>query len=158
MLEKGLLPSLAGSRYYLFELPDIFIKDGIIKVLRQLTERDIIPILAHPERNHTLIKNPGMLADFAAEKTLFQVTGDSVLGKNGRISHKMAKAMIRAGQVHFIASDGHDADFRKPVLNNVFKAVKKISNEKTAKKIMMENPKELLDQAKEGNHMGKRVG
>ncbi|MBU1344816.1 MAG: hypothetical protein KKE44_19200 [Proteobacteria bacterium] len=158
LLKKGLLPSLANSKYYLFELPDIFIKDGILRVLQQLREQEIFPIIAHPERNHTIMKNPGVINDFGNEKALFQVTGDSVLGKNGKLCQKITKDMIQLGQVQFIGSDGHDIEFRKPSLENVYKAVKKISDEKTARKILIENPEMILDQASGGKHMGKRVG
>jgi len=158
MLKKGLLPSLAGSLYYLFELPEIFIKEGVLKVIQQLREMDVIPVIAHPERNHTLMKNPGVIKDFISENTRFQLTGDSVSGKNGAVSQKIAKEMIRLGQAHFIASDGHDPEFRKPSLKNIFKIVKRISNEKTARKILIENPEMILDHAPGGKIIGKKVG
>ena len=157
MLKKDLLPSLAFSDYYLFELPEIFIKDAISMVLRQLKELYIVPVIAHPERNYTIMKNPGLLKDPAFKNTLFQLTGKSVLGENGKISQKISKEMIRRGQAHFIASDGHDLEFRKPSLKNVFAAVKKITDEKTAKKILIENPEALLSRSAASKYIGKRV-
>ncbi len=144
LIDKGELPSLAGTNYYLFELPEIFIKDGIFIVLRQLRGMDIIPVIAHPERNYTIMKNPGLIKELRFEKTRFQLTGQSVLGENGKISHEIAKQMIKNGEADFIASDGHDPEFRKPCLNNVYKAVKKISNERIAKAIMIDNPVQLM--------------
>ncbi len=144
-MAKGMLPSLAGSRYYLVELPDIFIKDGVVRVMRQLRDHGAIVVIAHPERNYTLLKNPGVITDLVKEKVGFQLTGDSVLGKNGKMSKNLSKELIKNGQVWFVASDGHDPEFRRPVLNHVFKAVKKMSNEKTARKILMEYPEMLLE-------------
>ncbi len=157
-LDKGTLPSLAGSNYYLFELPDIFIKDGILMVLRQLRERDVVPIIAHPERNFTIMKNPGLLKDLESEKAKFQLTGQSILRKNGKLSYKISKDMIGNGVADFIASDGHDLEFRKPSLEKVYKAVTKISNRAMAQKIMIENPGRILDQAPEKILFGKKVG
>lgn len=156
MLDKGLLPSLGGSAYYLFELPDIFIQEGVFRVLEQVREMGAIPVLAHPERNYTLMKKPGLIQAFVDKKVMFQLTGESVLGKNGNISQKICREMIGRDQAHFIASDGHDATVRKPVLENVFAAVKKMRNEQTAQKILRENPEMILDQAN-GKQWRKRV-
>lgn len=144
LFEKGALPSLAGSAYYLFELPDIFFKEGVFRMLHQLQKREVVPVIAHPERNYTLLKKPGMIQAFLDRQCVFQLTGESVLGNNGKASFRLSKEMICSGSAHFIASDGHNTDSRPPVLKNVFKAVKKISNETTAGKLMIENPETLL--------------
>jgi len=158
LLDKGKLPSLAGSDYYLFELPEIFIKDGILMVLRQLRDREVIPVIAHPERNYTIMKTPGLIRDLGFEKAKFQLTGQSVLGKNGKISHKISKQMIGEGTADFIASDGHDPEFRQPCLSHLFKAVKKISNEHRAQQIMIENPGQILEQDPGNKLIGKKAG
>ncbi len=157
MFEKGMLPSLARSDYYLFELPNIVMREGICLVFRQLRERGVIPVIAHPERNYTLMKTPGLIKDLVFENVLFQLTGDSVSGKNGKICQRISKEMIQAGQAHFIASDGHDLEFRKPSLQNVFKMVKKIASEKTARMIMIENPKMILARVSGVGQIRKKV-
>ena len=158
LIDNGMLPSLAGSCYYLFELPDIFIKDSIIRVLRQMRDRGIVPVIAHPERNHTIMKNPGIIRDLKFEKAKFQLTGQSVVGKNGKLSKTIARQMILDDTADFIASDGHDLEFRKPCLNNLYKVVNKISNKRMAQKILIENPKCILETVLKTDLNFKKVG
>ena len=159
LLDRGELLSLAGSRYYLFELPDIFIKQGIIEVLRQLRQREVIPIIAHPERNRTIQRHPEMIPEFIYEKALFQVTGKSLTGENGKLCFKIARDMVKEGQAHFVASDGHNIRHRPPCLDDAVNAVKKVGGDKAVSTIFEENPAKIEGRCLAGNVVtGKRVG
>lgn len=144
LLDQGELLPLGASRYYLFELPDIFVKDGIFEVLRQLRQRDVIPVIAHPERNRTIMRHPEMIPEFIFENVLFQITGKSMTGGNGRDSFKIAWNMVKEGLVHFVASDGHGLRHRPPCLSDAVKAVKKAGGKKAVKTIFEENPVKIV--------------
>ena len=124
LLNQGELPCLGHSRYYLIELPDIFIKNAIIKVLRQLWQHGVVPVIAHPERNRTIKKHPGIAKEFVFENALLQVTGQSLTGENGKGCYRVARDMIKEGLAHFVASDGHDLRYRPPCLDQAYKMVK----------------------------------
>ena len=144
LLDQGELLPLGGSRYYLFELPDIFIKEGIIKVLRQLRQREAIPVIAHPERNRTIMRHPEMIPEFIFENALFQITGKSITGENGKSSFKIARDMVKEGQAHFVASDGHSLRHRPPCLGDAVKAVKKVGGKKAVRIIFEKNPAKIV--------------
>ena len=143
-LDQGELLPLGASRYYLFELPDIFIKDGIIMVLRQLRQREVIPVIAHPERNRTIQRHPEMIPEFIFENALFQITGKSMTGGDGKHCFKIARDMVKEGLAHFVASDGHSLRRRPPCLDDAVKAVEKIGGKKAVRAIFEENPAKIV--------------
>jgi len=157
LLDDDELLPLGASRYYLFELPDIFIKEGIIKVLRQLRQREVIPVIAHPERNRTILRHPKMIPEFIFENALFQITGKSITGENGKHSFKVARDMVKDGQAHFVASDGHNIRHRPPCIGDAVKAVKKAGGKKAVRTIFEENPAKIAAGSARDNATGKRV-
>ncbi|WP_020589311.1 tyrosine-protein phosphatase [Desulfobacter curvatus] len=157
LLDQGELLPLGCSRYYLFELPDIFIKEGIITLLRQLRQREVIPVIAHPERNRTIQRHLEMIPEFIFENALFQITGKSITGENGKRSFKIAWNMVKEGQVHFVASDGHSIRHRPPCLDDAVKAVKKAGGKKAVRTIFEENPAKILAGSVMSGVRGKRV-
>ena len=144
LLDQGELLSLGASKYYLFELPDLFIKDGIIEMLRQLRQREVIPVIAHPERNRTIQRHPEMIPEFIFENVLFQITGKSMTGGNGKHCFKIAWNMVKEGEAHFVASDGHGLRHRLPCLGGAVKAVKKAGGKKAVRTIFEENPAKIV--------------
>lgn len=157
LLDQGELQPLGASRYYLFELPDIFIKEGIFMVLRQLRQREVIPVIAHPERNRTIQRHPKMIPEFIFENALFQITGKSVTGENGKHSFKIARDMVKEGVAHFVASDGHGVRHRPPSLCNAVKAVKKAGGEMAVRTMFEENPAKIVADSFRFDAAGKRV-
>ena len=158
LLDQGEILSLGSSRYYLLELPDIFIKDGIIMILRQLRQREVVPVIAHPERNRTILRLPGIIREFIFEHALFQITGKSIAGGNGKRSLNIARDMVKEGLAHFVASDGHSLRHRPPCLDDAFNAVKKIAGAAAAEALMVENPLKILDQLPVKAITGKKAG
>ncbi len=147
-LSRGLLPSLADTgQYYLFELPDLFIPAAILKTFHRLNDLGITPILAHPERNKTLVKKPALLAELEFMGVELQITASSLEGRFGSVPAKIARELLTAGQVTYVASDGHDTRDRKPVLGQVVKRVEKLTTAAKAFEIMFENPRKLLAHA-----------
>lgn len=157
LMDQGELLPLGDSRYYLFELPDIFIKQGIIMVLRQLRQREVIPVIAHPERNRTIMRHPEMIPEFIFENALFQITGKSVTGENGKHSFKIARNMVKDGLAHFVASDGHNIRHRPPCLADAVKVVKKIGGERAVRTIFEENPAQIVGGSARDDARGKRL-
>lgn len=50
--------TLNGSRYMLLELPSDRISIGTHELLHELSLMNIVPIIAHPERNREIAENP----------------------------------------------------------------------------------------------------
>jgi protein-tyrosine phosphatase len=73
-------------------------------------------ILAHPERNHSFQNNPDRLVQMVEQGVLVQVTASALASSDRRSrSRRLARALLRAGNAHIIASDSHGAIQRAPL-------------------------------------------
>jgi protein-tyrosine phosphatase len=109
--------SLGGAgRWLLVELPLEGWPVGIPQTLERLEMRGFGVVLAHPERAAGVQRAPDRLRDLVGRGALVQVTAGSFIGDHGPLARRTAVALLRAGFVHFLASDGHSARGRPPLL------------------------------------------
>ncbi len=106
--DQGRLLTLADSKkYMLVELPNDSVPPVIHQVISKLREHKITMIVAHPERNLTLLNDPKELNKLARRGVLFQVTSSSINGFFGQEVADFALEMLRRGFVTTIASETH---------------------------------------------------
>ncbi|MHA5186135.1 polysaccharide biosynthesis tyrosine autokinase [Oenococcus oeni] len=106
--DQGRLLTLADSKkYMLIELPNDSVPPLIHQVISKLREHKITVIIAHPERNLTLLNDPKELNKLARRGVLFQVTSSSINGFFGQQVADFALEMLRRGFVTTIASETH---------------------------------------------------
>lgn len=102
--------TLAGTgRYLLVEFPYYGWPFGLEGQLRRLVADDVVPLLAHPERNPEVQAAPERLERLLRVGALAQVTIDSLAGRFGRRARRAADRLIELGLVHVLASDAHSA-------------------------------------------------
>jgi protein-tyrosine phosphatase len=84
----------------------------------RFASRDVRVLLAHPERNPTLREDPRRLSELVRRGVLVQVTASSLIdsGRRSR-SRRMARAMIKEGIAHVIASDSHGPGVQRASLS-----------------------------------------
>jgi len=140
--DNGSLLTLNNAgEHILLELPAMFIKDGVLKIIRQLSERGVVSIIAHPERNPLILKNMDIVSDLIYGGALMQITAGSLMGDFGKIKKKAAEIMIKRESVHFLSSDNHPG--RKNRMADAFKKTKKIGGKEMAEKIFLKNPEAI---------------
>ena len=144
LLEREEILSLAGSRYVLVELPFFELPLYAESVLHTLRLSGKVPVLAHPERNRLLEENPNRLLDFLELGVLAQINAGSLLGRNGKPVRKAAEILLTHGMVHFVASDGHHQDQRRPRLSQARKAAARLIGAREAEKLFESNPARVL--------------
>lgn len=115
-----------NKSFLLVEFPTATVPEYTHHVFNQLYEREITPIIAHPERNHELHANPDLLYDLVNGGALAQVTSSSYTGDLGKKIEKFSNQLIKAGLVHIVASDSHNIDSRP---FNMAKAMQKLEKE-----------------------------
>ncbi|CAM3557505.1 tyrosine-protein phosphatase [Marinicrinis lubricantis] len=113
-LKAGRLLPLHQSRYILLELPSRIEIDLIEECLHELKMMGYTAIIAHPERQPQLIKNPSLLQQMIDMGALSQVNAPSLLGHYGYKIRKTAMQFCKRRMVHFIATDCHDTTKRPP--------------------------------------------
>lgn len=107
---KNIGLTLDNSRYLLFELPfNISPRDGF-DVLHCLRLKDIIPILAHPERNRNFLRDFSGLAAYVNAGCMIQLDAASIIGIYGRDVREFAKKLVKSDKVDFVASNAHCAE------------------------------------------------
>lgn len=109
--------SLAGSKYVLLELPSQGIPAYTFKVIEQLLNLNLVPIIAHPERNKAIAEKPSRLSRLVNHGALSQVTAGSLAGHFGKSIQKTALQLVNANLVHTYGSDIHNLNNR-PFLYN----------------------------------------
>nr|WP_246042116.1 CpsB/CapC family capsule biosynthesis tyrosine phosphatase [Cohnella pontilimi] len=121
---QELLP-LAGSSYVLIEMPSGHLPPKMEELIHELNVMKLKPIIAHPERNAEIIKQPGRLAELVEMGALAQVTTHSLLGGfSGRIQ-KTAWSLCERGLIHLVSSDAHHLRTRGFRLREAYDAVRR---------------------------------
>jgi protein-tyrosine phosphatase len=107
---------LGGGPYLLLECPLQEVPGDFEWPARRMLERGRPVLLAHPERCRAFQRSPGRLRELVDAGALVQLTAGSMRGEFGPMAHASAVDLARAGLVHDLASDTHDAHRRPPEL------------------------------------------
>lgn len=112
------------GRHVLIESPYTDATDMLESDLFNLQLRGFTPLLAHPERSPSFLKDIERLRGLVERGILCSITGASMSGVFGRTIRRFTLEMLREGLVHDVASDAHDAGkMRSPDLMKGFRDV-----------------------------------
>ncbi len=109
-------------------------------VLESLRRAGMVGILSHPERNQGLLKQPRLIPPLVDSGCLMQVTCGSLLGTFGPASQQMSEWMLDQGLVHFLATDAHGHNARRPLMKHAFERAKQMVGEEIAVDLCCRNP------------------
>jgi protein-tyrosine phosphatase len=99
------------GRDLLVETPYGELPAGFEELVFRISARGFRVLLAHPERNPTLQRDPRRLRALVERGTLLQLTAAALASRDRRSrSRRLAHALLREGAAHIIASDRHGAD------------------------------------------------
>ncbi len=130
--------------YLLLEFPHTYLPGDAAEQVFELTTHGIIPVITHPERNADVLRDPKRLEPILEAGGLVQMTCQSLTGGFGAESRACARHFLRQGYVHFLASDGHSASWRKPVLSAGYKVATRLIGVARANALVMDNPARLI--------------
>lgn len=135
-----------AGRYILIEFPFQIVPKKFKENLFQLRQNNIIPIIAHPERNPVIYRDTQFLADLISMGCLTQINSTSVTGGFGDEIFHCTKELLELRMVHIIASDAHSAASRPPSLSlAVQSAADILKSQKEALEMVTERPKSILN-------------
>jgi len=132
------------KKVMLLEMPHSHVPAGIDRIVNWLLERDILPMVAHPERNKDVHRSLAKLDPLIASGCLFQVTAGSVAGKFGGASRSRAIELLEQGLVTVLASDAHNTKHRPPELARGRHAAAEIIGEEAADQLVLDNPWQIV--------------
>lgn len=145
LLNNKKILTLAGSNYLLMELPLSNHVNYFEYVIYVLQSKNIIPIIAHPERYLEVQKNYKLVEEYIENGCLIQCNYASILGYYGKDAQKTVKKLLKEKLVNFLGSDCHR---KGSIYLNIPKAVKKIIKiigEEEFYKISTTNPQRILN-------------
>lgn len=143
---EGNIGTINDSRYMLIEFPMHRLDNNIFDILYELQVRNIVPIIAHPERYKPIRENPTLINEFIDAGYLFQINAGSIEGKFGESIRKTAKLFLENNIYNFIGSDAHDIENRNTGLQKAIEILNKEikHREKNNELIFEESSKSLL--------------
>jgi protein-tyrosine phosphatase len=136
---------LNGGSYMLLEFPFSSIPPNVETTIFQILQAGITPVIAHPERNREIQKRPAILGDLIERGALAQLDAASLTGNFGRDALQAAKLIIESGLAHFIATDAHHQDRRRPMLSRAAAIAAEWGGEEYARALVESNPDALIN-------------
>jgi protein-tyrosine phosphatase len=146
--ERDMLPfigSYQGFNVLLLEFPHSHIPAGSDKLVKWLLSKNILPMIAHPERNRDVQSDLTKLAPFIRLDCLFQLTASSVLGDMGERSTALAIQLLKQKLFHVMATDSHNLLRRPPKLKQAAQQVSELVNADYAEQLVLHTPKRISE-------------
>lgn len=144
LLASGKCSTINGSQYLLVELPMSSIPLYTSNVFFELEIQGITPILAHPERNQEIIRDPKLIEGFLDKGVLVQINSGSITGRMGKRAQDTAWKLLNQGAAHFVSSDAHNLNSRKPGMKTAYDLVMKKCGKANADLLFKLNPQNIL--------------
>jgi protein-tyrosine phosphatase len=135
---------LNGTSYMLLEFPFQSLPPNLDRTIFQILSAGITPVIAHPERNRQIQQKPELLFDLIGRGALAQLDAGSLTQSFGSAPFAAARRMVEAGAAHFLATDAHHLDRRRPVLSTAALVAAEWAGEEYARALVETNPAALV--------------
>lgn len=144
VLDYPLLTINGTGKYLLTEFPMQSIPQGADRVIFNLIMSGTIPIVAHPERNLSVLKDESVLEPFVHSGALLQINASSLDGRFGKGVKKCALSLLKKGLVQLIGSDAHNASDRPVSLQSAVETASQVIGEGQAQDLVTRHPHRIL--------------
>lgn len=144
-----------GYEVALIELPDGSIPPGSFEACEGLIAAGIRPLIAHPERNKGVMRDPTRILPFVEAGCLLQLTAASVIGQFGEQALACAHELLALGVVTCVATDAHNLRSRPPRMREARDALARLYGEGMAHRLTEELPREMVEAR--GDWLGRPV-
>lgn len=146
-LQKGNIRTINGTRYILVEFPIYADYMYIERALHNLQYAGYLPIIAHVERYDSLrsVKSVKALKDMGA---YIQINANSVTAKTKWSTRSFCLRLMRKKLVHFVATDAHGSNHRKPEIKACFEYLDKKLGRSYRRLVSVRNPEKVIEGVK----------
>ncbi len=135
---------LASGSFFLLEFPHSHLPADALDLIYTFIQKGLTPIIAHPERNREISMEPGKLSSLVGAGAKVQITASSLTGELGTSAQICARFLLKNNLVHFMATDSHSPNFRKPILSKAVKKAKTYLSREGALALVRDNPLAIL--------------
>jgi protein-tyrosine phosphatase len=144
-LRGGLVPTIAGTRYFLLEPPHSSPPPRLADFTFRLIAAGYVPLLTHPERLLWIETHYELIQQMAFSGVLMQLTAGSITGAFGRRARYWAERMLDEGAVDLVATDAHDLGPRAPRLSPAREAIERRLGTESATRLVARTPLLILE-------------
>ena len=144
-LQSKALPTINGSRYFLFEPPHHVSMPRLADLIHAALLAGYVPVITHPERLSYIEDDYDLFIKAARQGAWLQLTGGSLLGVFGSRVQRVAERFMEDGVIHLLASDGHNLKNRSPVLTEARKAAAQIVGDEEANLLVQARPLAIIN-------------
>ncbi len=145
LVDDGEIPTLAESRYVLFELPMHMNVLYLDRVVEELITAKYRPIIAHPERYDIVQENPNLAIKWVRNGVLLQSNYSSIIGNYGQTAKNTLLKLLEANAIHFLGTDTHAPNTKYVKMNEMIKEYKVVIGEEKLEELTTINPKKIID-------------
>ena len=135
---------LAGSRYCLMEMPSLMLPPHLEEMIYELQLLDIVPVLAHPERQMQLMEQPQKLLDLLHRGCVAQSNGGSLTGVFGPKVHNNVHRLLNRNMIAFMGSDAHNLRHRNTDLKGAREKLEQHWGAEAATELLETRPLHIL--------------
>lgn len=141
--EAGAVLPYPGGHAVLVEFPDKRFPVGVAQGIFKLSLGGLTPVLAHPERYHTVFRDSKALEDLLDMGVMAQLDLMSLVGRYGRKPKKTAIRLLEE-EAYFIAcSDAHRAADVTEVKAGIA-VLKDIGGDDLVAELLSRNPRKII--------------
>lgn len=133
-----------NRKYFLVEFPMQGVPQFVADRFFDIVLEGMVPIIAHPERNLGIIRNPQRAFEFVQRGALLQMNAGSIIGRHGEPVKDTALMLLNSNLIHFVGSDGHNARGRPLKLRAAWDAVAEGWGEQQARLLFEQNPRKAI--------------
>lgn len=145
LLAEKKITTINSSKYFLMEMPLNTKPINMFSVVYKLKEKEIVPIIAHPERYSFIQQDPFIIYQLIKNGCLAQSNFGSFVGYYGKNAQTLAQKLIENNMVHFLGSDVHRPNTVYMQIKEAKKKIISIIGEKKFNKITTENPDHVIN-------------
>lgn len=127
----------------LLELPHSHVPAGTEQLIKWLLNNNIMPMIAHPERNRDILADYTKFTQLQRLGCLFQITAASICGDFGEESKALAERMLEEEAATIIATDTHNLKRRPPKLKQAKEAAARIVGAEKAQQLVYDTPRQI---------------
>ncbi len=143
-LSNNTLLALGNSNCYLLEAPFQLFRNDLLDIVIAFKNGGKDVILAHPERIPFFQKNISSLDRLINQNIMTQVNIASLLGQFGKKAKNTALYLAENNRIHFVASDSHGPDTRRPPTEKEWLKLEQILGPEGIQSTCIDNPARLL--------------
>jgi len=143
-LRTGRIPTLGGSRYLLLEPSHHVRPPRFTETVFAIIGAGYVPVITHPERLTWVNHHFSDFTELSRSGAWLQITGGALTGRFGARAKHQAERFVGDGWADVIASDGHTAGQRAPVLAEARARAVQMVGELEANRLVQDRPDAIL--------------